>query len=338
MDLFHGGGETVIQKRGHWTRLGTSLGTDRPDQGKLGDALERLGTVAIVGVGLIGGSIGMALRSRGVASRVLGLGRDPRRLGRACELGAIDEFSVDRPAALARADVVVVCTPVGRLADDLLDVAGLAPHCQLITDAGSTKRAIIEDLERRAPGSLPFVGAHPIAGSEQSGVEYARPDLFHDRTCVLTPTDRTPPPALALARRFWQGTGARVVEMSPAEHDRALARTSHLPHVLASALAAEVPPTWLPLAAGAFRDGTRVAAADAALWVDILLQNRDELASAVGDLMGSLSDFLERLRQADADQLRQWWEQGRDRRAEFERTYFAEPSPLPTPAHGAGPD
>ncbi len=256
-----------------------------------------------------------------MASRVVGIGRDRDRLEQARILGAIDDLATDWATGLADADVIVVCTPVDRIAQDVIAAGQVRPDCPLITDAGSTKLTLVETIDDSSPRSLRFVGAHPIAGSEQSGVAHARPNLFLDRTCVLTPTERTPLAALERAREFWTAVGCRLIEMSPAEHDRALARTSHLPHVVASVLAAGVPPEWLPLAAGAFRDGTRVAAADPDLWSAILLQNRSELAGSVRDLVADLGRFLQVLAVGDPAQLRDWWLPGQDRRRQFDRIF-----------------
>ncbi len=227
--------------------------------------MEPFGTVAILGVGLIGGSIGMALRSRGLASEVIGVGRNAGSLEEAVKRGAIDRGTTDLLDGIANAEVVVVCTPVNRVVEDVRQCAEAAEPNVLITDAGSSKRQIVEALERQPCSASVYVGAHPIAGSERRGVSHARADLFDGRPCVLTPTSRTPPDRLRRAAAFWSSIGCRVLEMGPAEHDEVLAYTSHLPHALAGALASAVPAQWLPLSAGAFRDGTRVAAADTGL-------------------------------------------------------------------------
>jgi prephenate dehydrogenase len=280
--------------------------------------LERFGTVSIVGVGLIGGSIGLALRSRGLASRVVGVGRNMESLEQACERGTIDQATAELAEGVAGADVVVVCTPVSRIPQDVRKVAEFAPEAALVTDAGSTKRQIVEAVERHAAASSMFVGAHPLAGSERSGSAHAHPGLFDDRVCVLTPTPRTPGPRLTRARAFWGGLGCRVLEMSPIEHDEVLAYTSHLPHALAAALASSVPAEWLEVAAGAFRDGTRVAAADTGLWTAIFRDNRGPLLKAIGTFQDRISAFKYALMTDDEDSIRKWWDEGRLRRGQFE--------------------
>jgi prephenate dehydrogenase len=284
------------------------------------ERVDRVRTVAIAGVGLIGGSIGLALRARRAGSIVVGLGRDRARLGQALDLGAIDRATTNPAEAYAEADVVVVCTPVTRVARDVSEAARLAPTDALITDAGSTKALIVAEVEgdpsstaRRA-----FVGAHPIAGSEKKGAAHARGDLFEGRACVLTPTPMTDPDRLERARAFWSSLGCVITEMSPAEHDRALALTSHLPHAVAAALAVAVPIELLPLAAGAYRDGTRVAGSDADLWAGIFLANRSHLIDALTEFDLSLNRFRDALRDDDMAALVRWWEEARSRRSRFQ--------------------
>lgn len=277
-------------------------------------ALERAENVAIVGVGLIGGSIGLALRACGASRRVVGVGRDAGRLDEARRLGAIDAASTSLADGVAGADVVVVCTPVSRIAADVRQAAAAAPAGALVTDAGSTKRGIVAAVEADDRARRAFVGAHPIAGSERRGAAYGRADLFEGRACVLTPTDQTPDDRLEHARDFWEGIGCRVTTMSPSAHDDALALTSHLPHAVAAALAATVPADRLPLAAGAYRDGTRVAGADPGLWAAILAANRGPLLEALAQLDRQLAALRAALEDGDEPWLRDWWAAARSRR------------------------
>jgi prephenate dehydrogenase len=281
--------------------------------------LEQFGTVAILGVGLIGGSIGLALRSRRAAAEVIGVGRDAGTLAEAVKRGAIDRATIDLPGGIESADVVVVCTPVNRVAEDVRRCAEATGPDVLITDAGSSKRQIVEILERQPRCASVFVGAHPIAGSERRGVVHARADLFDGRPCVLTPTSRTPVERLRRAGQFWASIGCRVLEMGPAEHDEVLAYTSHLPHALSAALAGTVPVDWLPLAAGAYRDGTRVAAADTGLWTAIFRENRGPLLKALDSLRERLAGFQYALMTDDEEAIRRWWDEARRRRAIFEQ-------------------
>jgi prephenate dehydrogenase len=279
--------------------------------------LDRLGTVAIIGVGLIGGSVGLALRTRKLAEWVVGIGRDAGRLAEARRLGAIDEATTDFQRGCAGAEVVVIGTPVTRVAADVALAARHAARGALVTDAGSTKRQIVEQIEQDETSRAVFVGAHPIAGSERKGAAFARADLFEGRVCVVTPTERTPADRLARARAFWSSLGCRILVRSPESHDAALAWTSHLPHAVASALAASVPPELLALAAGAYRDGTRVAGSDAALWTGIFLANRGPMIEALDDFGRRLGAFRAALVDGDEAALSSLWEQGRANRNRY---------------------
>jgi prephenate dehydrogenase len=279
--------------------------------------LQLAGTVAIIGVGLIGGSIGLTIRARRLANEVIGCGRDPLALDRARGMGAIDRGTTTLADGVSSADVVIVCTPVSRVADDVRGAIEAAPAHALVTDAGSTKRQIIEAVERH-PRSSAFVGAHPLAGSERAGVAHAKADLFEGRVCVLTPTSRTRADRLERARQFWSSLGCRVVEMGPNEHDEVLAYTSHLPHAVAGALAGSVPTEWLPLAAGAYRDGCRVAAADARLWTAIFRANRGPLLKAIGTLQEQIDAFKYALMTDDGEAIADWWLKAKERRDQFD--------------------
>ena len=216
-------------------------------------------TVCIVGVGLLGGSLALALKRRRLAGRVVGTDRLPGLLSRGLERGMIDEAEPDLGKAVASADVVVFCTPVDVIAAQAIEASA---HCKpgtLLTDVGSTKSAIVAAVEGRMPAGVDFVGAHPLAGSEKSGPEYAQIDLFEGRLVVLTPSATTTPAALDRARAFWLDLGARVEVLGAAEHDHALALTSHLPHLVASVLSGILPCEWRGLTASGFRDTTRLA-------------------------------------------------------------------------------
>jgi prephenate dehydrogenase len=193
---------------------------------------------------------------------------------------------------VAEADLVIVCTPVGRIVDDVRAVAAAAKAGTLITDAGSTKGRIVRELaaEPLAGGAM-FVGSHPLAGSERSGPAAAVEGLFQNRTVVVTPTETTPAKALRTIENFWKRLGARIVRMSPEEHDVALAATSHVPHVAASALAGTTPEQYLTLTAGGWLDSTRIAAADGPLWTQIFAQNRRAVVDQVARLVQRLAEF-----------------------------------------------
>jgi prephenate dehydrogenase len=251
----------------------------------------KLHTLTIVGVGLLGGSIGLAAKRRGLAEHVLGTGRTQAGLDRACELGAIDAGTLDVAAAVRQAEVAVFCTPVDRIPEQVLETA---PGCRpgtLLTDVGSTKCVIVGRIEGRLPRGVAFVGSHPLAGSEKRGAEFADTDLFQGRVTVVTPTRRTDPKALEKTTAFWQALGSQVRVMGPKAHDEAVALTSHLPHMAAAALAGVLPRNLYGLTATGFRDTTRVAAGDPSLWTAILRQNRVAVLHALNQFKRYMSQF-----------------------------------------------
>lgn len=238
-------------------------------------------TVSIIGVGLIGGSIGLALRERRLAQRVVGVGRRQASLRRAKQIGCVDSTTTSIARGVADAELVIVCTPVGQIVDHVREAAAHSPPEAMITDAGSTKAVIVAALENIASGRINFVGSHPLAGSEKAGAQFARPDLFENRLVVLTPTRRTNEQLLGAIEGFWQSLGADVEHMTPAAHDEALAAVSHLPHLIASAVAASTPERYLHLAAGGWQDTTRIAAGEVELWRQIFQDNKEALTKSL---------------------------------------------------------
>jgi prephenate dehydrogenase len=197
----------------------------------------------------------------------------------------------------------VVCTPVASIADHVRDAASACPSGALITDAGSTKASIVRDLNGALPRGVSFVGSHPLAGSEKNGCEHARADLFDGRVVVVTPARKTSTDDIQRTADFWSSLGAVVHVMSPAAHDRALAATSHLPHVIAAALARSTQREDLPLTAGGWRDSTRIAAGDVELWSQILLDNRENVAKALKRFEKSLAVFRSAIERGDRRRL-----------------------------------
>ena len=290
--------------------------------------------VAIIGVGLIGGSIGLALRERGLARQVVGVGRRQASLDKALDCEAIDRATTNLEEGVQQAELVIVCTPVAAIAGDVC--RALQASEALVTDAGSTKAAICSAVETQAsgvrasdsgaagslpaaflpPASLPpgasrFVGSHPLAGDHRQGPENARSDLFSEKTVVITPTATSADETTTRVQKFWQALGAQVVQMSPAEHDQALAATSHLPHLVASALAATTPEQWLPLAATGWCDTTRVAAGDPGLWTQIFAQNKTDLLSALDRLIVHFGQMREALAAEDWHQTQEHLDQAK---------------------------
>jgi prephenate dehydrogenase len=256
--------------------------------------------LAIVGVGLIGGSIGLAARRTRQYQPILGIGRDPKSLDRARELGCIDEGLTDLGAAAQQAQFLVFCTPVDLIVQQILKAARQCQPGTLITDAGSTKAAIVSAVERELSEHVLFVGSHPLAGSEKRGPEYARADLFESRLTLITPTSRTPAAAVTGVADFWHSLGSRVQSIAPEVHDEQLALTSHLPHVVAAALAGILPAGVKEFTATGFRDTTRIAAGDPRLWKAILAENGPRVADALERLQKRLAEFRAALVSQDA--------------------------------------
>lgn len=265
--------------------------------------MKRLKTVAIVGVGLIGGSIGLALRKRGLAEAVVGIGRRQVSLRIARRVGAVTNTTIDLSKGVAEAELVVVCTPVGRIIDDVREAAKHCPEGTLITDAGSVKQSLVAALDEGLPRGCRFLGSHPLAGSEKSGAAHADAELFEGRVAIITPTRNTRGEDFDLIEEFWRGLGSVVVQMPPEEHDRALALTSHLPHVAAAALAAVVPEKYFRLSGTGMLDTTRLAAGDPDLWKQILMLNRDNVLGALEQYGAKLSALHAAVRDGKWDEV-----------------------------------
>jgi prephenate dehydrogenase len=277
--------------------------------------MAELDRVAIVGVGLIGGSIGLALRERRLASEVVGVGRNQTSLSKARQLGAVDRFSTDIQEGVADANFIIVCTPVDTIAEFVHRISTMCRSDALITDAGSTKEAIVSAIERQQAGQPRgpyFVGSHPLAGDHRTGVEFARADLLGGRKVIVTPTAKSDRNALAKVGDFWTSLGAVVMEMSPAEHDAALAATSHLPHLVAFALTAATPQDLLPLAASGWRDTTRIAGGDPNMWRPIFTANRAHVLAALERFEGLVGEMRSALATGDERRLMQILEQARE--------------------------
>jgi len=239
--------------------------------------------LTIVGVGLIGGSLALALKEAGAVGEVIGYGRGKPNLEKALDLGIVDRYSRDPLEAVEGADLVFLATPVQTLeAVTRSLLSGLKPGA-VLTDGGSVKGAVVEKVEPLLPESIAFVPGHPIAGTENSGAEAAFASLYREKRCILTPTARTDTQALGLVERMWQRVGSEVVRMEPEKHDRILAAISHLPHMVAYSLVNAVgsydhyEENILEYSAGGFRDFTRIASSDPTMWRDIAATNRPAL-------------------------------------------------------------
>jgi prephenate dehydrogenase len=274
--------------------------------------------VAIIGVGLLGGSIGLALRKRKLAKDIVGIGRRRSTLAKAQEFKCVTRTTTSIARGVAEADLVVVCTPVDLIAQHVAEAAACCPPRTILTDVGSTKAEVVAAaeaallaLENSEGGGPRFVGSHPIAGSEKTGCEASRPDLFEGCVTIVTPTAKTDAEAAAKIDAFWTSLGASLKHMPPDAHDAAVARTSHLPHLVASALAAATPGGLVSLTAGGWRDTTRVAAGDPELWRQILLSNAGHTLSALADFERVLEQFRSALQAGDGKPLAELLQHGK---------------------------
>jgi prephenate dehydrogenase len=243
------------------------------------------------------------LRERKLAERVIGIGRRQETLRIARRVGAVSNTTVDLDKGVAEADLVVVCTPVGRIVEDVRNVAQHCPEGILITDAGSTKQNIVAALDGNLPRGCRFLGSHPLAGSEKAGPASAAGNLFDGRVAILTPTKNTRAEDFDFLEQFWQALGSLVVRMTPEEHDKALAVTSHLPHLAAAALSAIVPEKFFRFAGSGMLDTTRIAAGDPELWLQIFIHNRENILNALEQYGSKLSILHAALRDGDADEI-----------------------------------
>ena len=275
-------------------------------------SVKSLGTVAILGVGLIGGSIGLAVRQRGLSDRVIGIGRKSARLRKAKQLGAVTETTTNIERGVSEADFVIVCTPVQYVVEQVREISQYVRSGTLITDVGSTKQTIVEGLTVLENGH--FIGSHPMAGGERGGVGNADADLFEKRTIVVTPEKRTNKAAQSRISKFWKSLGARVIELDCKEHDRAVAVISHLPHTLASVLSTQANAKQLALAAGGWIDTTRIAGADPELWLEILRDNNKQVIRAVDRFLDDLHKFRDALESDNSRVLLRYLNQGKQNR------------------------
>ena len=250
--------------------------------------------VAIVGPGMIGASIGLGMRGQGLAARVVGIGRRQASIDKAVAVGAVDVGTLEMQEGVAQADLVVLATPIGALGDAARRAAAAMKPGATITDVASTKCRVIEAVQAALSerADVTYIPTHPMAGSEKRGPEAANAAIFQGSVCIFTPLPGTPSAALERLKALWEALGATVVVMEPAEHDRVVARISHLPHLAAAALVHAAGEEDARCCGSGFTDTTRVASGDAALWREICETNRQQIDSALKDYI----DTLERLR------------------------------------------
>jgi prephenate dehydrogenase len=238
----------------------------------------------IIGVGLLGASLSLAMRRSALCKTIVGYGRREENLERAMKAGIIDDYNLDVAATVEDADIVVLCTPVGIFKDIASAIRPALKKGALVTDVGSVKGALVSDVEALMPEGVCFVGSHPIAGGDKSGIDEARHDLFSGMRCIITPTEKSDRNALDSVIALWKQVGCRVETMNPYLHDEIFALVSHLPHIIAYALVNtidSVDPDRIDYSGGGFRDSTRIAMSSPELWRDIARFNRENLLKAL---------------------------------------------------------
>lgn len=278
--------------------------------------------LAVLGLGLLGGSVAWGARKRGVAREVVGCGRRAEPLAAAKARGLVDRWTLDPAEAVAGADLVVLATPVGSMAGVLRAAGPGLRSGAIVTDVGSVKAVLSETLPGLLPPGVAFVGSHPMAGSHEKGPEHARADLLEGATCVVAPVADDPAAVVARVEAFWSALGARVVRRDPATHDLEVAWISHVPHALAFAFAralGDAPPEAGRVAGTGFRDFTRIARSDPELWAEILVANRKAIAGPLGRVAERVGELARAIEAGDVDEVDRWIAEARASLAAHDR-------------------
>jgi cyclohexadieny/prephenate dehydrogenase len=274
------------------------------------NAAPHFNRLALIGFGLIGGSIARAAREQGLAGEIVATARSERTRARVRELGIVERVVETNVEAVRDADLVILCIPVGACGAVAQEISGHLKPGAIVSDVGSVKGAVVRDMAPHLPAAAHFIPAHPVAGTEHSGPDSGFAELFIDRWCILTPPEGTEPGAVEKLRAFWTGLGARVEVMTPDHHDMVLAITSHLPHLIAytivgtaDELEGVTQSEVLKFSAGGFRDFTRIAASDPTMWRDVFLTNKDAVLEMLGTFNEDLSKLTRAIRRGDGEAL-----------------------------------
>jgi len=266
--------------------------------------------IALIGFGLIGGSIARAARDQGLADEIVTTARSEKTRARVAELGIVDRVVETNVEAVQDADLVILCIPVGACGPVAQEIASRLKPGAIVSDVGSVKGTVVKDMAPHLPKAVHFVPAHPVAGTEHSGPDSGFPELFIDRWCILTPPEGTDAEAIERLRSFWAAMGAKVEVMTPEHHDLVLAITSHLPHLIAytivgtaDELAQVTSSEVIKFSAGGFRDFTRIAASDPTMWRDVFLANKDAVLEMLGTFNEDLSKLTRAIRRGDGEAL-----------------------------------
>jgi len=274
------------------------------------NAAPHFNRIALIGFGLIGGSIARAARAQALAGEIVATARSAKTRARIAELGIVDAVVETNAEAVKDADLVILCIPVGACGAVAQEIATHLKLGAIVSDVGSVKGAVVREMAPHLPASAHFVPAHPVAGTEHSGPDSGFPELFINRWCILTPPDGTDASAVERLRAFWAAIGAKVEIMTPDHHDLVLAITSHLPHLIAYTIVgtadelAQVTSTEvIKFSAGGFRDFTRIAASDPTMWRDVFLANKEAVLEMLGTFTEDLAKLTRAIRRGDGEAL-----------------------------------
>lgn len=277
-------------------------------------------TVSILGVGLIGGSLALALKEKKLVNKIIGYGRNEQRLKEALKLGIIDSYTTFLEEA-SEAELIVLATPVGLFEKIIIEMLDYLKKGTIIIDVGSVKESIVNTIETMLPIGVSFVGTHPIAGSDKTGFEYANKDLFKKAKVILTPTENTDKSALEKVSKLWQKIGAVVELMSPEQHDKIYALVSHLPHLISFCMVntvAEMDKNFIKYAGSGFKDTTRIAKSSPEIWRDILMMNDKNILQCLEIFAKNLEEIKKMLSKKDSEGVKTFIEKAKNLRKEID--------------------
>ncbi|MFN3739941.1 MAG: prephenate dehydrogenase [Thermodesulfovibrionales bacterium] len=272
---------------------------------------------SIIGVGLIGASLGLAIRKKGLCEKIYGFGRNERNLLRAKEKGIIDSYSLDLKEVCEDSDLIVLSTPVGVFLEMVKNISPFLKKGSIIIDVGSVKGRLVYEIESLMPEGVFYIGTHPIAGSDKSGIDDARAELFEGARCIITPTDRTDRNSLERISQLWKNIGCHVELMDPYRHDEIYGAVSHLPHIIAYSLVntiGEINDEFIKYSGQGFKDATRIALSSPELWRDIVVYNRENLLRFLEVFRAEIEKIDEYLKNNKAEAIRENFQKARQLR------------------------